>query len=234
VPATFRLPDPPDERTLVVERSGAGGTELRLAVRGLAFTDRDSAAAGVVAEVARARWLAAMPELRERAAFARHTPYREAGVFSMGATLGTPAEAARALEAARAVLRDLAAKEPTAAELDAAKRAYAAAHAASSPQGDEATAAAWLDEHTYRTSASASRELARTASALTPAEAQRVAARLFLHTPVAAVAVGDAAQLRAELARIGAVEVFGEAAAKPQPAPAPAKPQQPALQLKRP
>jgi zinc protease len=231
VPATFRLPDPPDERTLVVEQTGAQSTELRLAVRGLARTDRDSPAAQVVAAVARARWLAAMPELGERAAFARHEAYSEAGLFRMGATLRTPAEAARALEAARAALRDLSAKEPTVAELDAAKRAVAASQGAAA-HDDEATAVAWLDEHTFKTAAAAAREMVRSADTLTPAEAQRVAARLFLHTPAASVALGDAAQLRAEMARVGAVEVFGEAAAKPQPTPA--KPQQPALQLKRP
>ena len=51
---------------------------------------------------------------------------------------------------------------------------------------------------------------------------------------LAPVALGDAAQLRTELARVGTVEVFGEAAARPpQPQPTP-KPQQPTLQLKRP
>ena len=232
VPATFRLPDPPDERTLVVEQAGAQSTELRLAVRGLARTDRDSPAAQVVAALVRARWLAAMPELKERDVFARHDAYREAGIFRMGATLRTPAEAARALEAARAVLRDLSEKEPTAAELDAAKRAVAATSQGAAAQNDEAAAVAWLDEHTYKTSAATAREMVRSADTLTTAEAQRVAARLFLHTPTASVALGDAAQLRAEMARVGAVEVFGEAAAKPQPTPS--KPQQPALQLKRP
>ena len=233
VPATFRLPDPADERTLVIERAGELGTELRLAVRGLARTDHDSPAAPVVAALVRARWLAALPELKDRAAFARHEAYREAGIFRMGATLATPAETAKALEVARAVLRDLSANAPTATELDAAKRAASATLTAGA-QGDDAQAVAWLDEHTYKTSAATARELARAAEALTPPEAQRVAARLFLHTPVATVAMGDAAQLRAELARVGAVEVFGEAAAKPQPQPTPAKPQQPALQLKRP
>ncbi|HEX8353968.1 MAG TPA: insulinase family protein, partial [Pyrinomonadaceae bacterium] len=233
VPATFRLPDPPDERTLVVERAGASGVELRLAARGLARTDRDSPTAQVVAALVLGRWLAAVPELKDRAAFARHEAYREAGIFRMGATPATPAEAARALEAARAVLRDLSANAPTQAEFDAAKRAAASSLAAGA-QGDEALADAWLDEHTYKTTAATARELARAAEALTPPEAQRVAARLFLHTPVATVALGDAAQLRAELARVGAVEVFGEAAARPAPTPTPAKPQQPALQLKRP
>lgn len=236
VPATFRLPDPPDERTLVVGREGAEGVELRLALRGLARTDHDSPAAQVLAALVRERWLASLPELRERAAFARHEAFREAGIFRLGATLRSPSEAARALEAARKVLADLSTSAPGAAELENAKRAAAAF--LQGAQNEEAFANGWLDEHTYKSSSATSSELARAAGSVTPAEAQRVAARLFLHTPVATVAVGDAAQLRAELARVNVVEIFGEAAAKPEPKPTPtpqtAKPQQPALQLKRP
>jgi zinc protease len=232
IPATFRLPDPPDERTLVVNRTDAPGVELRLALRGLARTDRDAPAAQVVAAIVRERWLAALPELKDRAPFARHDPLRESGIFRMGATLDTPAAAARALDAARAVLRDLATNAPTAAELESAKRVAAASFGAGA-QTDEAFATGWLDEHTYKSTAATAREMARAADSLTPAEAQRVAARLFLHTPVATVAEGDAAQLRTELARVGTVEVFGEAAAKPEPTPQ-TKPQQPTLQLKRP
>ena len=237
VPATFKLPDPPDERTLVVNQANAAGVELRLALRGLARTDIDSPAAQVVAQVARARWLAAMPELKDRAAFVRHDSYRENGIFRLGASLNSPAEAARALEAARKVLGDLSNNAPTPAELDAAKQAAAAALGANA-SGDEAAANAWLDEHTYRNPAADAQALARAAQALSTGEAQRVAARLFLHVPLATVALGDAAQLRTELARAGGVEVFGEAAAKPTPTPAPTptpgKQQQPALQLKRP
>jgi predicted Zn-dependent peptidase len=235
VPATFRLPDPPDERTLVVNQTNAAGVELRLALRGLARTDIDSPAAQVIAHVARERWLAAMPELKERSPFARHDSYRENGIFRMGATLRSPAEAAKALEAARKVLNDLSTAAPTTAELEAAKHATAAEFAADNTSSDEAVVAAWLDEHTYKSSAAAARELARAAQALSPGEAQRVAARLFLHTPVATVALGDAAQLRTELARVGAVEVFGEAAAKPpQTQPTPKQQQPPTHQLKRP
>jgi zinc protease len=233
VPATFKLPDPPDERTLVVNRTDPAAVELRLALRGFARTDIDSPAAQVVAQVVRERWLSAMPELKERSAYVRHDSYRENGIFRLGATLTTPAEAAKALEAARKVLGDLSTNAPTAAELDAAKRKAAAAFGAN-VSNDEAVATAWLDEHTYKNSAVTAQALARAAQALSTGEAQRVAARLFLHTPVATVALGDAAQLRTELARVGAVEVFGEAAAKPpqtQPTP---KPQQPTLQLKRP
>jgi zinc protease len=233
VPATFKLPEPPDARTLVVNQAEADGVELRLALRGFARTDIDSPAAQVVAAVVRERWLAAAPELKERAPYVRHDSYRENGIFRLGATLKTPAEAAKALEAARKVLGDLSVNAPTVAELDAAKQKAAAALGAHA-SGDEAAAAAWLDEHTYKNKAATAFVLASAAQALSPGEAQRVAARLFLHTPVATVALGDAAQLRTELARVGTVEVFGEAAAKPpQPQPTP-KPQQPNLQLKRP
>lgn len=233
VPATFRLPEPPDQRLLVVNQTDAAGVELRLALRGFARTDIDSPAALVIATVTRERWLAAMPELKERSPYARHDAYRESGIFRMGATLKSPAEAAKALEAARKVLRDLSTNAPTASELDAAKQAAVAALGANA-SNDEAIAAAWLDEHTYKTSAAATHELARAAQALSMGEAQRVAARLFLHTPVATVATGDAARLQTELARIGAVEVYGEAAAKPQPQSQPTPKPQPGLQLKRP
>jgi zinc protease len=232
VPPTFRLPDPPDERTLVVNRTDANGVELRLALRGLARTDRDAPAARLLAEVVRARWLAAAPELKERAAFVRHDAYRAGGTFRLGATLRTPAEAAKALESARAVLNQLSTTAPNASELESAARAVAAS-LNQSAQGDEGAASAWLDEHTYETTAATAPEMARAAASLTPSEAQRVAARLFLHTPVAVVAEGDAAQLRTELARGGAVEVFGEAAEQP-PSTEPQKPKQPGLQLKRP
>ncbi|PYT03994.1 MAG: hypothetical protein DMF65_03050 [Acidobacteria bacterium] len=233
VPATFRLPDPPDERTLVVNQPGTSNVELRLALRGLARTDRDAPAALVLASVVRERWLAALPELKDRAAFVRHDAYHAGGIFRMGASLRSPAEATKALEAARAILRDLSTNAPTAAELDSAKRAVAAA-LNQGAQNIEALAASWLDEHSYNSSAATADGMARAAGELTPGEAQRVAARLFLHTPVATVAVGDAAQLRTELARAGAVVVSGdEEVARPAPVP-PAKSQQPALQLKRP
>ncbi|MDT5158567.1 MAG: zinc protease [Acidobacteriota bacterium] len=233
IPATFRLPDPPDERTLVVGRAEASGVELRLAVRGLARTDRDAPAAQVLAAIVRERWLASLPELKDGAPFARHDSYREGGLFRMGAGLRTTAEAVRALEAARTVLRELATNGPTATELENAKRSVSAS-LGQGTQNDEALADVWLDEHTYKSAATNARDMSRIANSLTQPEAQRVAARLFLHTPVATVAVGDAAQLRTELARTGgAVEVFGEAAARPEPTPT-TKPQQPALQLKRP
>lgn len=234
IPATFRQPEPPDARTLVIDRAGAEEATLRLAVRGLAGADRDRAAVRVLTALVAERWGKAQPGVLSQKSDVHHKGHREGGMFIMGATV--PAgSAAQALESARAVLRDLSTNAPTAADLDRAKSKVMESLVKAS--GDfEATAAFWLDAHTHNMASSSSTDLMRAVSALTPAEVQRVAARLFLNTPTAAVVVGDASKLRAELARAGGVEVFGEAVLKPEPAP-PARPaptQAPPLQLKRP
>jgi predicted Zn-dependent peptidase len=240
VPATFRLPEPPDARTLVVNQPGASGFEVRLALRGMARTDRDRAAAELLAVLARENWLAASPELKNAKALVEHRSHRDGGIFRLGASLGTAAEAAKALASARAVLQELAARPVPVAQFETARQALAAtlSHAA---QGDEAWVDAWLDAHTYNSEAAWDAEVARALHALTPADVQRVAARLFQNTPSAAVAVGDAALLREELARGGVgVEVFGEPSTQAAaPLAQPAKPEkeaqkQPVIQLKRP
>lgn len=235
IPETFRRPEPPDARALVVNRPDAAGFEARLAVRGLARADHDRPAAQVLAALVRERWLAAFPELKDRAASVRHEAFRDGGLFMLSATLPTAAEASKAIEAGRAVLNTLATTPPTVAELDAARRSYQETLNAAQA-GPEGWAASWLDEHSYKSPGVTHAETARSVAALTPVEAQRVAARLFLHTPTAAVAVGDASALSAELARLGGVEVFGEASAvqAPPPPPAPRTQAQPAIQLKRP
>lgn len=237
IPATFRQPDPPDDRTLVINRPGSSEVELRLAVPGLARTDADVAAADVLSLIVGQRWRAAIPQLTHESGFVTLKTFRAGGGLYMGVKLASAADAARALEAARSILRDLSANAPNANETESAKRGVVAS-LEKSAAGDEGLANAWLDEDTYNSAAATDAETARAVAAVTPADVQRVAARLFAHAPAASVAVGDAAQLRTELARVGGVEVFGEAAAKPETKPAAQtpqnKPQQPALQLKRP
>ncbi len=232
VPPTFRLPDPPDARTLVVNRTDTERVELRLALRGLARADRDEPAARLLVAIAGERWRAAMSGLDKSSGGVSHEAHRTGGTFLMGVSLGTPAEAAKALEAARAALRDLASNGPKADELERAKSGVTQS-LLQGTQDVEGWANVWLDEHTYETPAVTAPEVAHTIAGLTASEVQRVAARLFLHASVAVVALGDAAQLRTELARGGAVEVFGEAAEQPPPV-APQKPKQPGLLLKRP
>lgn len=230
VPATFRQPDAPDERALVIDLPGAPDAQVRLAVRGLARSDRDSAAALVLAQLARERWLKAVPGLKDKPAHFRHDAYAAGGVFTASAPAGTAAAAAQTLEAARAVLQALATTQASETELELARRT-AAATLADGLKRPEGVADAWLDEHTY--GGQSVNETIRAVNSLSAAEVQRVAARLFLHTPAAVAAVGDAAQLRTSLARLGAVEVAGEAAPAP---PARARPEPSATPgpLKRP
>jgi zinc protease len=239
VPATFRQPDAPDPRALVVNHADAGGFEARLFYRGLARADRDRAAAEVLAALARERWQASAPELKGAKVVVAHESFRDGGLFRLSASVTTAADAARAITSARAVLQELAARAAPAAQFETARQA-AVTSLLKDAQTDAGAAVAWLDAHTYNSESVSDSEVARAAQALTPADVQRVAARLFQHAPSAAVAVGDAALLREELARGGvAVEVFGQPAeqssAPPAPSPAaPAKEKQPAIQLKRP
>jgi predicted Zn-dependent peptidase len=214
-PYTFRQPDAPDARTLIVNLPGTSEVEIRLAVRGLARTDRDHAAARVVAALARERWAAALREFQPRSTFARHDSHYVTGEMILGATVPAGA-AAQTLEAARALVKNLATAPVSAAELDKARSLALAATGARKAHPD-ALADEWLDAIVYKSTLT---EEEQALNALTPAEVQRVAARLFADAKLASVVVGDAAQLRGELARLsGGIE---EAGASPKRPPAPA------------
>lgn len=205
VPATFRPPETPDARTLIVDLTGAPDAEVRLAVRGLARADRDAVTARVLAIIARERWLKNSPVLKGRPFFVEHHAYALPGIFRLGASV--PAnEAAPVLNAARAVLAELAQTPGAATELELAKKEVMAAINQQAGRL-EAIANLWLDKETYQHDSATSDEL-KTLERLTTADVQRVGARLFRAVTIAAVAVGDATQLRDTLARTGEVEVF--------------------------
>lgn len=223
VPATFRQPAPPDARTMIIDLPGAETAEVRLATRGLARADASHAAATILALLVRDRWQAAVPELGRSAFFVRHESHQLPGIFMMGAAVRNSV-AASTLAAARNVLRAVAAAPPSAVEFERVKNE---AMATFDKQMEEPASLAdlWLDADTYRLAPVS--EQARALSLVTPADTQRVAAKLFRDTTAAAVVVGSAAQLRADLERGGSIELGGEAAAPKAtatPAATPAKP----------
>jgi zinc protease len=224
VPATFRQPGPPDARTMIIDLPGTETAEVRLATRGLARADAHHAAVTILALLVRDRWQAAVPELGRSAFFVRHEPHQLPGIFMMGAALRNPV-AASTLAAARNVLRALAAAPPSAVEFERVKNE---AIATFDRQAEEPASLAdlWLDADTYRLAPV--NEQARALEMVTPADTQRAAAKLFRDTPVAAVVVGSAAELRTDLERDGgSIELGGEAAVPkttPTPAATPAKP----------
>ncbi|HEX8458837.1 MAG TPA: insulinase family protein [Pyrinomonadaceae bacterium] len=213
-PATFRQPEAPDARTLIVNLPGASEAEVRLAARGLARTDRERAAANIAAALLRERLTNALKEFQPKSVFARHDAHNLSGIVMIGTSV--PARfAAPALEATRVAVASLAASPVSVAELDTARRAALAALAERRSR-PEATADEWLDA-TFYNSTFADEE--RALNALTPSDVQRVAARLFGgEAKLASVVAGDAAQLRGELTRLGGgVEVAEANLAAPAP-----------------
>ena len=203
-PATFRQPDAPDARTLIINLPGTNEVEVRLAVRGLSRTDRDRAAASVIAALVRERWTAALKELQPKSTFARHDAHNLSGEILLGATVAHTATA-QTIEAARTIIGGLVTAPVSALELDNARRASLVA-LNERKQQPTALADEWLNAATYNTTLA---DEERALNTLTPADVQRVAARIFGEAKLASVVVGDATLLRNELARLsGGFEVL--------------------------
>ena len=219
IPTTFRQPNPPDTRTLIVNVPGPS-VELRLATRGVSRSDTDYPIATVLARVAQNRWQASTPELAKQPVFARSNAYVLPGDFVMGATVNE-LTAADSLANAKKVIESLMTTAATPDEIERAKNDVIG-DAMTMLAKPEALADPWLDADTYRLSA-AQDQIALLRN-VTPADVQRVANRLFNKTIVSVVA-GESAPLKAALQGRYQYEVLGEIAA---PAPSQKPPTKPA------
>lgn len=219
VPTTFRQPAPADPRTLIVNVPGPN-VELRLAARGVSRSDKDFAAATILARVAQNRFQAAAPELAKQPVFARHDAYVLPGAFVMGAAVNEMT-VADSLAKARKVVDSLMSTPPTAEELERAKTEVINDLSPTLTR-PEAFPDPWLDADTYRLSAP--QDQIALLRAVTAGEVQRVANRLFNKTIVSVVA-GETAPLKAALQGRYQYEVLGEIAS---PAPSPKPPAKPA------
>lgn len=215
VPTTFRQPLDPDPRILIVGSPGDQSLEVRLAVRGLARKDPDAVTVALLAKVMRDRWEKSLPELTRSPVFVRHDAFTLPGMLVMGAT-AEHLLAGKVLGSAQEIMKSLASTPVSVAELDAAKLETLTAwnKERASPDG---MINAWLDSDTFGISTAA--EQMRTMNAVTPADLQRVASRLFRNSPIAVVVVGNAELARASVERYGKVELLGELSATPSPSP---------------
>jgi zinc protease len=219
IPTTFRQPNPPDTRTLIVNVPGPS-VELRLAARGVSRSDTDYPIAMVLARVAQNRWQASTPELSKQPVFARSNAYVLPGDFVMGATVNE-LTAADSLANAKKVIESLITTAATPDEIERAKNDVIG-DVMTMLSKPEALPDPWLDADTYRLSA-AQDQIALLRN-VTPADVQRVANRLFNKTIVSVVA-GESAPLKAALQGRYQYEVLGEIAA---PAPSQKPPTKPA------
>ena len=120
VPSTFRQPDAPDVRTLIINAPADQGAEVRLATRSVSRSDRDFATAVVLAIVARKRWETLSPELSRRPVFVRNEPHVLPGIFVMGAAVDSLL-VGKTLKTAHDTLQALVSSPVPAAELEVAK-----------------------------------------------------------------------------------------------------------------
>ncbi|HEX4900670.1 MAG TPA: insulinase family protein [Pyrinomonadaceae bacterium] len=211
IPTTFRQPTAPDVRPLVINAASDQSAEIRLAARGLARSDRDFNTVNLLAIVARGRWQKLSPENARRPLFVRHEAHVLPGMFVMGAAVDTLL-VAKTLTQAREAIQSLILVPATVDELARAK-AELNAQVAKDLTLPEGIARAWLDADTFGLSTSAVEPLQ--IDAITPADLQRVANRLFKDAPVATIIIGDSKQLKAALEPSIKVEMMGEIAPRP-------------------
>jgi zinc protease len=222
VPATFRKPEAPDARTLIIDLPGTDAAEVRLAVRGLARSDKDIASAILLSLMARDLWLTTQPLLGKSAFFVRHEAHMLPGLFVMGASV-PDAEASNTLTGARKVLQSLSKDAVTPALLEHARN-EAIAELTKQTERPESLADLWLDTDTFQL-ASIEDRLQQLRS-VTLEDVRRTASKLFNESSMAAVALGSAEQLKPVLERAGKIEVLGATASTtPNQAPTPAKKQ---------
>ncbi|MGI8918988.1 MAG: M16 family metallopeptidase [Pyrinomonadaceae bacterium] len=211
VPTTFRQPIAPDSRPLIINAASDQSAEIRLAVRGLARSDRDLNAAILLGILARQRWEKLSPENARRPLFVRHEAHVLPGMFVMGASVDTLL-VAKALTQAREVIQSLMLVPATVDELARAK-AELNAERAKDLARPEGIARVWLDADTFGLQDRMAE--APAIDAITPADLQQVATRLLKDVPLAAVVIGDAKQLQAALEPSIKVEMMGEIVPRP-------------------
>jgi len=193
VPATFRPPDAPDARVLIINQSNTTNAEVRLAVRGLARSDRDYAAARLLTLIARDRWRSATAETS--GSFVRHETHVLPGMFLFGASAPSAATA-KVLSAGRDLIASLVNTPPSQTEIERARAEVLADLGRSSSQ-PESIADAWLDNESYKLASFS--DQVNAVRNVSPADVQRISIRLFKSANVASVVVGNSEQLKASL-----------------------------------
>src|SRR5438105_3533778 len=193
VPATFRPPNRADSRVLLVDQSSATTAEIRLAVRGLAQSDRDALATSVLARIFRDRWQILRPDLSS--IFVHHEAHSLPGSFVLGAS-GPTASAAKAISSAQEVMRSLAGTGPTPSEVERA-RGDLLAEIMSQAVKPETIADLWLDAAAYKLPGLNAQ--LNSIRSLSVGDIQGIAGKLFTNASLALVVVGDSARLKSSL-----------------------------------
>lgn len=209
VPSTFRMPDAPDPRLLVVDARTANEVEIRLAVRTVSRSDNDYPAMTLLALLLRNRWRTTLSELNRHGLVVQNESYLMSGVFVMGASVPLE-DTTAAFESARKTIRSIIDAPPSASEMEQIRN-ETVANLRRDSSNATSIAIRWLDTESYKLPVKA--DLIQSVNKVSAADIQRVASRLFRDASFASVAVGNAAQIKANLESTDKFEVLGESPA---------------------
>ncbi|HEY6122521.1 MAG TPA: pitrilysin family protein [Pyrinomonadaceae bacterium] len=206
VPSTFRQPERPDPRTLIINGPADQTAELRLATRGVAKADSDYNAVEALALVARQRWQELAPELAGKQFYVRAEAHLLPGQFVFGASIDSKSTAA-VIGSAKKVIESLEKDEPTASEVGQARNELVV-EARNRLGKPETMSDFWLDAETFRLASVNDR--IQSLKMVSAHDVRRVALRLFKDQPVASIVLGNAEQLKGQLVGRIDTEVMGE------------------------
>jgi len=217
VPSTFQAAKPPDSKILLV-KTPSPTAELRIAVRGLSKSDSDALISDVVSQIVKNRLQAQLPNSAKTPVFARSERYMLPGMFILGASVEN-SSLVTAIDSVSKILEALSTTPVTAAELKQAVDTVVVENTGT-PRDADSKPDRWLDNDTYRLSSDRALSLLSTS----PADVQRVAARLFKERRIATVVAGEVDNLKPILQGHLQFEVLGET---PTPVPSAKSPTKP-------
>lgn len=193
---SFRQPDAPDARILIVDSDNAEAAEIRLAVRAPAHGDKDFPAAEIFGKLLERK----LQNEFGAAAKVETNPHVLPGEMIVRVSSATD-RAAETLNAARAAISKVVTEKIDSKAFAEAQSELSNAISAMLAK-PETAAELWLDAETFK-AARAGERLTRVKS-VTAADAERVAARLFKDAPQAIVIVGDAEKIQPQIDAAGA------------------------------
>ncbi|MDQ4123010.1 MAG: insulinase family protein [Acidobacteriota bacterium] len=192
--STFRQPDAPDSKILIVDAPDAPNAEIRIAVRGLAQNDKDSFAAAVFAKLLERKLQNELGALQ-----VEHNAHVLPGELIIRASVPTE-KAAQTLNALRAAINRSVSEKADAKAFSETQSEILNSLQTESAKPEKALQS-WLDAETFKMSASNERLSA--IKSVTPSDAERIAARFFKDAPQAIVIVGDADKIQPQIDGLG-------------------------------
>jgi predicted Zn-dependent peptidase len=192
--STFRQPDAPDSKTLILDSPDAEKAEIRIAVRGLARGDKDSVAAAMWAKI-----LERKLQNEFETVSVENAAHVLPGDLIVRASVPTD-KAAQTLGAMRAAITKIVSEKVDAKMFSEVQTQFSNDLQAETSK-PETLSEYWLDVSTFKLPTVAERF--NSIKNATPADAERAAVKLFKDAPVAVVIVGDAEKIQPQVDALG-------------------------------